>query len=343
LNELFYNMNTKLLTIFFSALLGIFLISCGGRQTETESTEWKSSGDPAIDQLTQKISERPNDPTLYAARAGLYYEKEGYDEAIQDLQKALSMDSTNVQYLHVLADVYLDYYKSREALETMEKAAVLYPTKIPTLLKLSEFQVILKKYQESMRTIDRVLQIDPQNADAYLMFGLNFKEQKDTVRAINSFQKAVELNPDLIDAWINLGQLHAGLGNKIAARYFDNAILIDPKSVASLHAKAQYLQDKNDLKGSIELYKKINNLDPQYEEAYYNTGLLYLDLDSIAKAQQAFDLAIKVNPTFVQAYFYRGVAAELQGKKTQAKSDYEQALKLAPDYEKAREALEQLQ
>lgn len=336
-------MNTRLITILFIAWFAGFLLACGGKKTESENAQLGATGDPAIDQLTQKIAQNPNDPTLYAARAGLFYEKEGYDEAIQDLQKALSFDSTNVQYLHVLADAYLDYYQSRQALETMEKAAALHPKRIPTLLKLSEFQLILKKYDESMRTVDGILRIDPQNADAYLLFGLNFKEKKDTIRAINSFQKAVELNPDLMDGWINLGQLHAGLGNKIAAQYFNTAITIAPKNVDALHAKAQYLQDNNDLNGAIEWYKKINAVDPQYEEAYYNTGLLYLDLDSIPQAYQAFDVAIKVNPVFVQAYYFRGVAAELQGKKNQAKADYEQALKLAPNYEAAQEALNQLQ
>lgn len=336
-------MSTRIVTAVFTALLVLMLSACSGKKTNTQDTTVNTSGDPAINQVTQKIAQNPNDPSLYAARAGLYYEKEGYDEAIHDLQKALSFDSTNVQYLHALADAYLDYYQSRQALETMEKAAAFYPQRIPTLLKLSEFQLILKKYDESMHTIDNILRIDPQNANAYLMFGLNFKEKKDTIRAINSFQKAVELNPDLLDGWINLGQLHAGLGNRIAAQYFNTAVTIAPKNVDALHAKAQYLQDNNDLKGAIEWYKKINTVDPQYEEAYYNTGLLYLDLDSIPQAYRSFDIAIQVNPTFVQAYYFRGVSAQMEGKKAQAKADYEQALKLAPDYEAAKEALKQLQ
>jgi len=62
----------------------------------------------------------------------LNYENEGYDEAIQDMNKALSYDSTNVTYLHLLADAYLDYYQSYNAISTMKKAATLYPERIPT-------------------------------------------------------------------------------------------------------------------------------------------------------------------------------------------------------------------
>jgi len=324
-------------------LFALLLAACGNQSEGNNEAQIAATGDPAIDKVSRAIEQNPDDPTLYAARAGLFYEKESYDEAIADLQTALSMDSTNVDYLHLLADSYLDYYKSREALETMKRAAELHPERIPTLLKLSEFQLILKRHEESMRTIDQVLRIDPQNPDAYLMFGMNFKELGDTIRAINSFQKSVEYDSDMIDSWINLGQLHAAIGSGMAERFFDNAIMIAPKNVEALHAKADYLQDQGDLTGAIDLYKQIVMTDRQYAEAYFNSGLLYLDLDSLAQAEQQFDLAIQVNPTFTSAYYYRGVAAELQGDLAQAKADYEQTLRLAPDFQEAEAALRQMQ
>jgi len=336
-------MNNKILTIGISALFALLLAACGNQSEGNNEAQIAATGDPAIDKVSRAIEQNPDDPTLYAARAGLFYEKESYDEAIADLQTALSMDSTNVDYLHLLADSYLDYYKSREALETMKRAAELHPERIPTLLKLSEFQLILKRHEESMRTIDQVLRIDPQNPDAYLMFGMNFKELGDTIRAINSFQKSVEYDSDMIDSWINLGQLHAAIGSGMAERFFDNAIMIAPKNVEALHAKADYLQDQGDLTGAIDLYKQIVMTDRQYAEAYFNSGLLYLDLDSLAQAEQQFDLAIQVNPTFTSAYYYRGVAAELQGDLAQAKADYEQTLRLAPDFQEAEAALRQMQ
>ncbi len=335
-------LNNSLTSFFTFWLIALLLSACGGGEEKTapEEVNLNTSGNPAIRDVTEKIRKDPDNPDLYASRAALYYENEGYDEAIQDLQKALSYDSTRIEYLHVLADVYLDYYKSRKALQTMERAAELYPERIPTLLKLSEFQLIIKQYEASMRTVDRVLKIAPQNEEAYFMFGMNFKETGDTARAINSFQEAVELNPDLIDAWINLGQLHAGLGNSIAGRYFNTALEIAPRNLQALHAKAIYLTDQDKLQEAIELYRRINTIDPQYEEAYYNSGLLYMELDSVQKARQHFDLAIKAFPLHIRAYFYRGYAAELMGNSSQAREDYEQALRLAPDYELPRQRLE---
>lgn len=202
--------------------------------------------------------------------------------------------------------------------------------------------MILQMHKESMKTIDQVLQIDPQNAEAFFMFGMNFKEMGDTARAINSFQTAVENDPELVDAWINLGQLHAALGNAIAGRYFETATRIDPKNIEALHARGYYQQSIGDLKGSLATFRKINRIDPKYAEGYFNAGLLLMDMDSIPAAYEKFDAAIKASPVHIQAFFYRGVAAEILGKKQQAKADYEQALKLAPDYTKAKEGLERV-
>ena len=333
----------KLVTIF---TLLLFALSSGCRESDgdapPESLVLSRTGMPAIDDLSAKIARNPADPSLFAARAALYYRNEGFDEAIQDLKRALTLDSANVEYLHLLADVQLDYLQSREALQTMERAARLYPGRIPTLLKLSEFQLILKQHEASMGSIDRILRIDAQNGMAYFLLGMNLKEAGDTARAVNSFQQATELDPGLIDAWINLGQLHASLGNRIASRYFDTAVEIGPENVEALHAKAGYLTDQNRLPEALDIYRRISVIDPQYEEAYYNAGLLYLELDSLEQAYRHFDLAIGIYPLHIRAYFYRGLAAEWSGRTEQARADYRQALKLAPDYQLPQERLRQL-
>ena len=327
---------------FLLVLFGIFFSSCQGEEKPSESQP-VMTGDPSIDALSAQISQDPQNAELYAMRGELFYEQDLYDQAISDAQKAISLDSMQADYYHLLANVYLDYPpRSRQALQTMELAAERFPNRIPTLLKLSEFQLILTKHEDSMRTIDQILRMDPQNAGAFFMFGLNFKELGDTVRAINSFKKSVEIEPEQFDAWVNLGQLYAGLGDPIAESYFDNAIETDPENPLTWHAKADYLSDQNDLNGALDMYRKINVLDPQYEEAYYNAGLLYLDLDSIPQAYQQFDLAINIFPLHIRAYYYRGLSAEAMGNVDQAKADYEQALRLAPDYEYPQEGLRRL-
>ncbi len=299
--------------------------------------------DPTIESLSKAIEKEPDNAELYAQRGQIYYQLGGMDEAIADFERALQLDSSNALYWHQLADAYLDYYQSYKALKTMEWAAAEFPERIPTLLKLAEFQLILKEYEGALRSLERIRRIDPLNTEMFFMFGLVFKEMGKTEQALNAFQSAVEQDADHLDAWLELAQLFAEQKNPIALRYFDNALRIDTANVVVLHAKAYALANRFDeLEEALEIYRKISRIDPQYEEAYYNAGLLLLDLGRPEEARKQFDLAVQVNPAFPEAWFYRGVAHELLGEVAAARTDYQNALNFDPDWDAAREALERL-
>ncbi len=264
---------------------------------------------------------------------------EKYPQAVSDLEKAIRLDSTALQYRHLLADAYLDNYESRKALETMEETVDLFPESISSLLKLSEFQLILKRYPDAIGILNRIHKIAPQNADAYFMKGMVIKETGDTSRAIGMFQSATKENPRLIDAWINLGQLHEALNDPDAIRYFDGGLSVSPDHPLLLHAKAQYLARQDHIEEAKSVYRRWMEVDPLNGDPYYDLGLIYLDQDSLTQALRHFDLAIKVNPMYARAYFYRGYTRELTGKESAARQDYEQTLQLDPDDFDAREAL----
>jgi tetratricopeptide (TPR) repeat protein len=327
----------------FNKLLGILLIvlllaSC--KQKENHKTQ--ETENAPLSELTQLIRENPDDINLYVERAKLYYEEEAYDEAIDDVVKAQNIDSLRPDLYHLLADIYLDYYKSYEALKTMEKVVSLHPERIPSLLKLAEFQYILKQYNESVNTCNEILAVDRLEPEAYFMLGMNFRALDDIERAKNAFQTAVENNPELIDAWLMLGSIHEYQGDSTAMLYYDNALLIAPESIEALHAKAFYLQNNDRIPEAIGIYKQIIGIDPQYTDAYLNTGLLYLELDSLGQAYEQFNILIGIDVTNPLAYFYRGYTFEQGGEINKARADYEQALRLSPDFEEARNALKLL-
>ncbi len=337
-----------MITTMLAALLVIIGTACGGNEANDATAISNSTNNPSgttgqgsalLDKMTTALQDDPMNDALYFSRAELYYKKEMYDEAIRDISQAVTIDSTNVNYMHLLADIYLDYYQSRKALNTMRKAATLYPERIPTLLKLTEFLLILQQNKEAFRVLDQVLKLDPQNSEAYFMMGLNFRDLNDDARAINSFQTAVENDPDLTEAWMLLGDLFSKKDNPIALQYYDNAIRLDSTNLNFIFAKANYLHNQGDLEEAIGLYEKIFKKDPQNTLAYYNLGLLYMEMDSIQLAKERFDMALKMDPMHAMAYYYRGEAAEKQGDLEAAKKDFEQALVLQPDMLKASEGM----
>lgn len=321
-----------------AALLLLAISACNNEPKPTEANiPTVSGGTPQIQDISKKISETPTNASLYATRGALWYENENFDEGIADLEKAIQIDSTKPEYYHILADMYMDYFKSRQGLQVMEKAGLRFPERVPTLLKLAEFQLILKQHVQALASLQRIQVREPLNPEMFFMFGNVFSDMKKTDQAITAYQSAVENDPNLVDAWVKLADLLAEKGSPQAAKYYDNAIKADSASVEALHAKAYYLSNKkNDLKGAIAIYKKINTVNPQYAEGYYNLGLIYLDMDSVQQAYNSFDLAVKFAPEFAEGYFHRGLAAEMKGDKAQALSDFENVLRISPDFEGAK-------
>ena len=324
-----------------------FLCSCGEKTIKndkaTNGEEYQHTGNPAVDKITKELAETPNNASLYAARGAAWYENENFDEGIADLEKAISMDSSKVQYYHVLADMYMDYYRSRLALNTMKKAAAVFPDRLPTLLKLAEFQLILEQHNDALFTLERIRGIDPLNAEMFYMFGRVFMDTERNTEAMNAFQSAVENDPELIDAWVKLADLISDKNTALAEKYYDNALRVDAKNIEALHAKAYYLSNKkNDLYGAIGLYKEINTVDPQYVDGYFNTGLIYLDMDSLKQAYQSFDIAVKYAPESPNAYYHRGVAAEMMGNKKQALADFKTVLNFDPEFASAKTGVDRL-
>jgi len=331
---------------FLFFLFGVVLIQSACTSDTATSNPSPTSAEviaeslhPDIDRLNQMIQSKPNNASLYAKRATVYFEKGQLAEAALDLEKAISIDSLQFAFHHLLADAYLDQNKSRLALNALKKAATIFPKRIPTLLKLSEFQIILAQNDEALQTIGRILKLDPQNAEGFFMMGMNFKDTGDKERAINSFQTAVENDPDLVDAWLELGVLFDERENPIASRYFDTALRIDSLNVNALEGMANHLALNNKIEDAIPIYEKITRIEPQYGNAYFNIGIMYMELGNFKKAYDQFNITTKIEPLHKMAYFYRGKASELQGNTKGAVADYQQVLNLDPQFQRATEAL----
>lgn len=336
-------MNTiqKYLKFNWVILAGIFFTLLFSCKSDTTS-KVQSTGDPEIDAISDQINKSPNNADLYYQRAKKYMDKSTFDRAILDMQKAMTIDSLNPDYYHLISDAYLDYYNSKEAMNAMLKVLSLYPERVPSLLKMAELKYILEDFDGSLLTLNEVVRLDPQNAEAFFMLGLNFKSLNDVERSTNAFQTAVEMDSGLTDAWLSLGEIYETKKDPKALKYYESAILSDPKSMQALHAKAYYLQNHGDIPGAQLLYRNIIVTDKSYTDAYLNSGLLYMEMDSLDRAYEQFNLMTGVAPTNHLGFYMRGVVNEKKGKKDQALKDYESAFNLNNKDKKVQDALSAL-
>lgn len=329
---------------FFLATLALALFfSC--KDDAKKKPDPAEQQDPELATLNELVAANPNSDSLLYRRAEVLYNLEGYDEALADLGGALALDSSKPQYYHLMADVLLDYARpndSKRAIEVLEKAAARFPDRIHTLLKLSEYYLIVQQHTQALATIDKIFQRDPQNAEAYYMTGRVALDMGDTTRAVKSLERAVQFDAGNADAWMFLGKIMVNRDDPRAVQYFDNVLRIDSTDLEAREFKGVSYKRRGQFDQAFAVYRDIIVRNPDYANAYFDMGIIYLELDSLQKARDNFDIAVKVDQLFVKAYFYRGLTAELMGNLEAARADYEQAGKMSPDWEEPKAALERL-
>ena len=138
--------------------------------------------------------------------------------------------------------------------------------------------------------------------------GLSLESEKDTSftaisLALSSSPKsrqALEADPYLIPALINLGNLHYGQDELVEAQ---------------------------------ALYERALLLAPDVYEAHFNLGNVYHDLGRFEVARGCYEQALALNPEYADAHFYLAVTLEKIGRSQDAKPHWRAYQQLAPNGE----------
>ncbi|MBU6341229.1 MAG: tetratricopeptide repeat protein, partial [Bacteroidetes bacterium] len=140
-----------------------------------------------------------------------------------------------------------------------------------------------------------------------------------------------------------LGRIYSTKNNPQAVQYFDNALRVDSSSLEAREYKAAFYKRQGQFDKAFAIYKDIILRNPDYANAYFDMGMIYLELDSLNKAYTNFDIATRTDVLFVDAFYYRGLSSELLGNLPAALDDYTRASKMSPDFEDAKAAKERLE
>lgn len=322
----------------------LFLVSCKNNTPPAEQPAPVSeyAQIPVIQNLTKQIEIDNDNPDLFYERAVAYFQLGNSMNALGDVAKALQFDSTNAEYYVLLGEIYFKQQEYTRAINALEKGYVIAPDDTALLLLYAKYALMVGEREKSITLLDETLKKNMFNSQAYFLKGLLFKEIGDTAKSISNFQTAVEQNPRYYEAYMQLGLLFSKKKNKLALDYFNNALKIDSSSHEAKYAIAMYHQEMKEYASALAMYRKFILDFPQDKEAYYNTGYIYFQMDSIEKATRSFERAIGVAPDYADAYYMRGLCAEAVKDFKNAKYFYQQTVNLNSEHKLALDGINRL-
>lgn len=254
----------------------------------------------AIDYYNKLLEIEEDTAPIYYELGHLYLKKSDKIHAIVAFKLALEKDIDNPFYNNSLAYAYVQAELFDEAIEYYQKAIKLNPDKEWTSIVCqalgSIYYQIKGNTEAAIASFQAGIILDPENSEIYLSLGDAYMAENDLDNAIRAYCDSINVNSSDYRAYSKAG---------IA------------------------LWEKDYLEEAIVAYHRAVELNPEYDIAHNNLGVIYLDGIGVPEeALPYFKTAINLNPNYTLAYFNAGRAAQTLGEEKEAASFYQMALDL---------------
>lgn len=224
--------------------------------------------------------------------------------------------------------------------ELLKNAVINFPDSFLLVENLIQYYREAGNYSQALNITN-----DQLKKDSTLLAWWNIKatlhyENGDTVSAINSFEKAVSIEPSP-EILISLGALYAQVGDPKALLISDALKLADKAKVEkeALFIKGLYYNYSGQKQKAIPFFDACLQLDYTYMFAYREKGIALYDLARYADALKVLEKAVTLQNSFEEGYFWIGRCYEKLGRPAEARDAYRKAVMYDKDYVEAKDAL----
>jgi len=231
-------------------------------------------------------------------RAAALVQEGRLQEADQQAQLALSDPATRAAACSVLGAIRIQQDRLEEGAELLQEAIRLDPHLLGARLNLAQLYTLQGKYKRSLEVAKPALAAFKQSPEGLLVLAADFLKTGDRSSAQALVEDSKRLR-DVPPGW--------------------------PVSFAELLVKGGLVAE------GIDVLERARNADPSSYELAFALGGAFLVKGDPARALEAYDLALGLEPASVTALRQAATTAERQGELERSLSYWMRAKKLAAD------------
>jgi tetratricopeptide (TPR) repeat protein len=174
-------------------------------QEKGDALELYRNGDfqKAIELCRQELAEAPNRLDAHAILGWSLLKLKRYPEALEASQKAFAISRYDPRIIEIAAESYYFLGRREEAKRYLEEYAAIAPTggRIDAVYYfLGEIFIQQGKYNNADIALSTALYHSPNIADWWARLGYAREKAGDFQFALEAYNKALALNPNLVDA-----------------------------------------------------------------------------------------------------------------------------------------------
>ena len=157
-------------------------------------------------------------------------------------------------------------------------------------------------FEEAIEAYDRAIQINPDSVDALVSKGAALKNLGRYKESGKACDQALRINPKSAGAWANKAAALGSLGKfKESLTACDQSLKYDPNFFNALIIKSSVLPFLGKFSEAIEVYDKVLIIDPNDADIWNNKGAILDELGQYDDAMKAYDQALKIDPNHIKA------------------------------------------
>ena len=159
----------------------------------------------------------------------------------------------------------------------------------------------------------------------------DFHFAKDYAQAVKAYTEAINLNPNLAEAYNNRGVAKSELGQYTSAiEDYTTAIKLKSNFADALNNRGNAYTATEQYQKAVKDLQAAANLQDNSATIHNNLGNVYYLLKNIDTAIKEYTRALQINPRYSEAFYNRAVAHYVQGNLIQSLLDMKEAINLNP-------------
>jgi len=260
----------------------------------------------AADNLKKAINLSPSMFAAFNQLGNVYLALQDYGRAGDAYRSVTQISPRQPEGYANLARVLLMQGKGQEALQASQRAIDISPANGLLYHELGTAYKSIGREAEAKRMWKTAIRLIPNHAPSHyqigeLMAGTVFTEDKDIPGAMRSLAKAIQLDPNLAEAYMSLGMLHWGQGRMHLARdLLSKGLQVRPFAEGAANLGI-VLSDLGDYEGAIKAFTQAMELNPRLAEAPKCLGDTYKHMNRWKDAIKMYKKALSIRPEYWEA------------------------------------------
>jgi tetratricopeptide (TPR) repeat protein len=253
-------------------------------------------------ELEGAIARQPRNASLYARRAGFRLEAGLVPAALEDINRALTLDDSPAEFYFIKARALRAQGKLRLALTAAEEASRRGYSSADLNLLVGETYLAERHFQDALDQLDRALQQEPDHAGALFYKGIAYVGLQDTVQALDYLRASLSRDPRQPETLHQLAFLSNAFRQPAnAAKYAARGLKLAPTYGPLWYDYGRQFELQNQPDSALRIYARTVQLDTTFYRADYRLALVAYKNHKYADAIPHLQRALRRAPRLAGA------------------------------------------